>query len=250
MISTSIDRSFMAGLLEKVRLQRSNEQSLRQLFEILRPRVYSLFADSGLAPPVSRQLTFEVLESLFEEIATTSHRLDLGRRLAELAAEVFLREPPSRGLKRASPLPEESGWALNTLRRFVAKLPERVRYSLRFFVQGYDPSQISLLERLASREAPDLLEEAKRRLSQMHGLLSRIRQELPAETAYRYRGLLARRDAETLSPVEHEELLRLSDEVELWEAERLEPLVELARFLGIPPRDLIQELDLPNPLRD
>src|SRR5206468_10303791 len=53
-------------------------------------------------------------------------------------------------------------------------------------------------------------------------LLQQINQGLPAETWARYQALKQTRDARTLTSDEHAELLTLTDEVELWNARRLE----------------------------
>lgn len=59
-------------------------------------------------------------------------------------------------------------------------------------------------------------------------LLAIINQPVPAGLGQRYAELLSKRNAETLTAPEHAELLRLSDQVEKLEANRVEALVELA----------------------
>ena len=61
-------------------------------------------------------------------------------------------------------------------------------------------------------------------------LLQQINQGLPAETWQRYHELVAKRRAETLTPEEHQELMALTNEVELWNARRIELVAELARL--------------------
>jgi hypothetical protein len=63
-------------------------------------------------------------------------------------------------------------------------------------------------------------------------LLLKINQGLPPKAQQRYRELIKIRQEERLTPEEHEELLRLTDEVEQRRVERLEALVELARLRG------------------
>lgn len=73
-------------------------------------------------------------------------------------------------------------------------------------------------------------------------LLEQVRRGVPDETVRRYDELVAKRRAETLSPEEHGELLRLTDEVERWGVERVRAVVELAALRGVPPDRQMQEL--------
>lgn len=75
-------------------------------------------------------------------------------------------------------------------------------------------------------------------------LLQKINQGLPSELGQRYSALIAKRDAETLIPDEHEELINLTDQVEQLEAQRVAYLVELARLRNTTVAALIQELDI------
>jgi hypothetical protein len=61
-------------------------------------------------------------------------------------------------------------------------------------------------------------------------LLQRINQGLSEVLRQRYDNLLAKRRAETLTPEEHTEFLRLTDQMEKLEGNRLQALVELAQF--------------------
>ena len=61
-------------------------------------------------------------------------------------------------------------------------------------------------------------------------LLLKINRGLPANVQARYEALVARRKAETLTGDEHNELLRLTDQVEQLEAERMRSLATLARL--------------------
>src|SRR5438132_78397 len=53
-----------------------------------------------------------------------------------------------------------------------------------------------------------------------------------------------RRDAATLTDAEHAELIRLVNEVEIWNARRLEAVAELARLRGVRFPDLVRQLGL------
>jgi hypothetical protein len=78
-------------------------------------------------------------------------------------------------------------------------------------------------------------------------LLARINQGFPDGLRDRYDELIARRRGESLTPEEHQELLRLTAEAERIEGERLSALAELARVRGIPLRALMVELGIPTP---
>jgi hypothetical protein len=75
-------------------------------------------------------------------------------------------------------------------------------------------------------------------------LLLEINQGLPGDVARRYRELIAKRRAETLTPREHEELMRLTDQAENLEAERLTHLAELARLRHTSLTALMEELGI------
>ena len=76
-------------------------------------------------------------------------------------------------------------------------------------------------------------------------LLLKINQPVPANVQLRYDELLARRDARTLSTDEQQELLRLTDEVELLEAERMKRLIELAQLRQVSLDEVFKQLGLP-----
>jgi hypothetical protein len=78
-------------------------------------------------------------------------------------------------------------------------------------------------------------------------LLQQINQGLPPTTWTRYQALKEKRDARTLTPDEHAELLTLTNEVELWNAHRLELVLALARLRQVPLRVMMDELGLTPP---
>ena len=61
-------------------------------------------------------------------------------------------------------------------------------------------------------------------------LLLKINRGVPPEVQKQYDELIAKRHAETLTPDEYSELLRLTDQIEKLEARRMEWLAELARL--------------------
>jgi hypothetical protein len=75
-------------------------------------------------------------------------------------------------------------------------------------------------------------------------LLLKINQPVPADLQRRYEELIARRDERTLSPEDHQELLRLTDQVELLEAERVRHLIELARLRNVSLDELMRQLGM------
>jgi hypothetical protein len=77
----------------------------------------------------------------------------------------------------------------------------------------------------AQREAPHLSQSETR-------LLLQVNQGLPAQTQRRFDELVAKRQAETISSEEIQELIQITDQVEQRDAQRLAALVELARLRG------------------
>src|SRR5262249_135966 len=94
------------------------------------------------------------------------------------------------------------------------------------------------------------IEERVRRESQAEArgaeseLLEQINTGLPAATWHPYHDLTAKPRHDTLTDDEYPELLRLTDEVELWNARRLELLHSLARLRNLPLRTLVEQMGL------
>ena len=88
-----------------------------------------------------------------------------------------------------------------------------------------------------------------RSLSQRESeLLLGINRGLPGDQEERYRELMSRRRNGSLAAEEHQELLRLTDEAERLQAERIERLAELARLRAKPLAALMEELGVrPSP---
>jgi hypothetical protein len=80
-------------------------------------------------------------------------------------------------------------------------------------------------------------------------LLMKINKAIPATLQKRYEDLLTKNRAETITPLEHEELLKIIDKVEIKNAERLENLIELSRIRNISLDALMSQLHL-NPLEN
>lgn len=81
-------------------------------------------------------------------------------------------------------------------------------------------------------------------------LLRRVALALPSEVERRYRELIAKRKAESLSPNEYAELLRLTDEVEMHEMNRLQALVQLAHLRKTSLTALMEDLHIQVPAHE
>jgi len=92
----------------------------------------------------------------------------------------------------------------------------------------------------AKRQAPSL----SRRESE---LLAKINQHLTAELQGRFEELVAKRQDEILTPEEHEELLRLTEQAEHIDVERIEALAQLAKLRGISVDKLMDQLGIKPP---
>jgi len=78
-------------------------------------------------------------------------------------------------------------------------------------------------------------------------LLLKINQGLPGDLRKRYNELIAKRRAETLTPNEYEELLRLTDQVETMHVRRMEYLSELASLRKTSLSNLMKQLGIHTP---
>ncbi len=74
--------------------------------------------------------------------------------------------------------------------------------------------------------------------------MTKINQGIPPETQKYYEQLTAKREAETLTNTEYNQLLTLSEKIEKIEAKRLENLVELANIRGVTLVDLMENLGI------
>ena len=93
----------------------------------------------------------------------------------------------------------------------------------------------------AQREVPSLpLSESE--------LLLKINQGIPRELQSRFNKLIAKRQALTLSEAEQAELIRLTDQIEQLDAERIESLAELARLRNQSLTDVMQDLGIQPPV--
>ncbi len=79
-------------------------------------------------------------------------------------------------------------------------------------------------------------------------LLLKINQGAPPDVQQRYRELIAKRRAETLTPQERHELLRLTEQIEALEARRAEYLAQLARLRKTTLTALMKDLGMRKPV--
>ncbi len=98
--------------------------------------------------------------------------------------------------------------------------------------------EVSLM--LAERKAPHL----SRRESE---LLMKINQGLSAEVQRRYDELMDKLRNETITSAERQELLRLIDQIEQADAERLQYLIELAQLRNVSVEELMAQLGIQPP---
>jgi hypothetical protein len=115
-------------------------------------------------------------------------------------------------------------------------------------ISAVDQLSLSELERVfdhvlalqAERKAPHLSPAESR-------LLVRINQGLPPELRERLAFLKARREDESITDAEYEELTRLSDRAEELHAERMAAMAELAKLRGVSLPELMNQLGIQFP---
>jgi hypothetical protein len=99
-------------------------------------------------------------------------------------------------------------------------------------------SQVIALQ--ARRRAPGLPQDDS-------DLLIKINQGLPADVQTRLNELIVKRQAETFTPDEHDELLHMIEQSEQVEAARVEALAQLARLRGVSLTALMHDLGIKAP---
>lgn len=130
---------------------------------------------------------------------------------------------------------EKSGNALIELNRLFSQVIEQMS------LPKLDDFVSQVIELRARRRAPSV-PPAESEL-----LLTKINRGLPSGIRRRLDQLIAKRQAETLTPEEHRELLRLTDQLEAMEAERAEALTQLARLRGVSLTTLMCDLGITTP---
>ncbi len=109
------------------------------------------------------------------------------------------------------------------------------------------PELNQLVERLLAWRG-QLLNAVPRLSTNESALIQKINQGLTPVLQQRYDELLEKRDARTLAPEEHQELLVLTDQVEAWNVERVQALSDLARLRQISLSAVMQQLGFDQPV--
>ena len=121
----------------------------------------------------------------------------------------------------------------------------QAKISLADLLQGVQHLDSSALEQFADEV---ILLRAKRRAPSLSkaetDLLKQINQGLADSIRLRFHDLKEKRDAATLTPTEHEELLAIIEQIEMLDVERLQALTELAAIRNVPVRQLMHQLGL------
>lgn len=109
-------------------------------------------------------------------------------------------------------------------------------------VKQFSPAELETFTRQvrliqAQRKTPHLSQRETE-------LFKKINDAIPLSFWQPYNQLLAKRDVASLTEAEHEELLRLSDELERLNAERMGYLMELAQLRNVSLTDLMDELGI------
>ena len=81
----------------------------------------------------------------------------------------------------------------------------------------------------------------------MTALLLQINQDLSTELQRRFDELVAKRQAEAITPDELRELVQITDQIEQRDAQRLAALDELARLRRMPLSELMDALRIQHP---
>jgi len=75
-------------------------------------------------------------------------------------------------------------------------------------------------------------------------LLQKINQALPAEMQQKYNNLSAKMRSQTITPEEHQDLLKLIDVVEKADGDRLQNLIQLSHLRNISLAELMEQLQI------
>lgn len=78
-------------------------------------------------------------------------------------------------------------------------------------------------------------------------LLLKINQGIPADLQRKYDELMKKRRAETITSEEYSELLRLTNQIEKLDAERVRWLIDLARYRQLSLPALMEQLGIQAP---
>ena len=72
----------------------------------------------------------------------------------------------------------------------------------------------------------------------------KINDAIPTTLQKRYEVLLSKNREETITPIEHQELRKIIDKIEIKNAERLEHLIELSHIRNVSLNEVMKQLHL------
>jgi hypothetical protein len=98
------------------------------------------------------------------------------------------------------------------------------------------------------QESPETRPPGSHRSPQETALFLRINSHLPPEQQSRYDALCVKREAETLTPAEHTELLHYIDVITTLWTDRLQALLDLPQLRRVSPQYLMQQLAITPPV--
>jgi hypothetical protein len=125
------------------------------------------------------------------------------------------------------------------------ELQPTIEIDLEDILQGIAQLEIGELEKFTDRVMDLRASRRAPRLSKQESdLLQKINQGLSAEAWQRYDSLNEKLHEETISPEEHQEFLKLVEQIEMADAERLFHLIELSRIRRVSVDALMDQLGL------
>jgi hypothetical protein len=119
-----------------------------------------------------------------------------------------------------------------------------LRQRLQTLIEALPEASLLQAETLLTALNPD--PHAAATFSQEDALIAIIQRRLPPQDQHRLNTLRLRLADETITPVEHQELLNFVERVEQMDLERAEAMIQLAQLRNITLDEVIQEF-LPNP---
>jgi hypothetical protein len=120
-------------------------------------------------------------------------------------------------------------------------------------IQVSAPDLLEAVKQLGAEEFDAFLEQAmslrsRPRMATLSvresKLMKRINRALPEAFRRKYAELVRKRNSNTLTESEHKELLRLTHQSEMRDADRAAALLELAKLRRVPMRTLLKQLDI------
>lgn len=123
------------------------------------------------------------------------------------------------------------------------KIKSQIRLGLKDILEGISQLEISDIE-VFLKEVSQILSQKKREAnsqSKEEKLLNQLNNNYPVELSQRYNRLKIKAEKEKLTDQEHKELIALSDQFEVLDAQRLQFLLELSKLRNQPLPLLLKE---------